>query len=45
MDFYLFWASAGQTFLCWPDNLLFRILLAFVISLLICFFRLGDYFD
>ena len=23
----------------------FRILLAFVISLLICFFHLGDYFD
>ena len=22
MDFYLFWASAGQPSLCWPDNLL-----------------------
>ena len=33
----LFWASAGQTSLYWPDNFTLLDLLVFVISLLICF--------
>ena len=52
MDFYLFWASAGQPSLCWPDNLLlgFCSLLSFHCSFGLSFFiahlasRLSDYF-